>query len=405
MKILIVTPSIPYPPYRGDKLRLYNIINILSRNNEITIVTFIKDKNDYTFAEELKKKGIRVHFIKIPIIKSLIKYIRFFFSKLPLQVLSCQNKKMKEKINFLTKENNYDIVYFHIFTTAQYYTAISNPDTLKVLDLTDAVSLYLTRFLEFVKNPLKKIYFNIEKKRVSKYENIASKFDVTFVCSHVDKEYLERKKIDSNFKLFVNGIDKDKFSYRYEKTEKYRIIFTGNMPYFPNRDAVKFFINEIFPIVLKKYPEAKLYIVGKDPTEDIKKMASENVIIKGFVEDLITEYLISEVNIAPIRFGAGTPNKIIEALALGIPTVATSLAVNGFNEEIKKYIFIADSPADFADKIINIFNNINIRTTYMRDVSSRIVDTLNTETIISDIEAYLIERVKMKREQYFKSQL
>jgi len=401
LKILIITPIIPYPPYRGDKLRIYNVIKTLIKKHDVKVLSFLKDKNELNFVSELKKLGIDVELIKFPKLKAYLRLILAFFTKTPLQVIFYYNKKLMQRIYELTSNENYDIAYFHIFTTMQYHNAVNNPQTLKVIDLTDAYSLYLKRILEFEQSILNRIFFTIEKKRVYEYEKISKYFDTVFVCSKIDKEFLQQRNIHANIQLFENGIDTNIYKYEEIIPEKHRIIFTGNLPYFPNRDAVKYFVNEIFPYVLQKVPDAKLYIVGKDPTQDIMDLSSKNVIVKGFVEDLKYEYLVSEVNIAPMRFGAGTANKIIEAIALGVPTVATSLAVKGFDENVKKYVFEADTPENFANKIIEIFNDNSIRTNFMKEASKTVSYLLNLDTVIGRIENYLFERKKNKRESNY----
>ena len=391
MKILFVTSRIPYPPNRGDKLRIYNVIKGFSENNVVKVLSFVKNQTDKKYLEEFKKEGIQIETVYISKLRSLINLFSVFFSYEPFQVLYYRSKKMRDKISQITSTEKYDVVYFHLFITAQYHNAVSN-NALKILDFTDAASLYLKRYLEFARFGLSKIYFTLDFKRIFQYEQIANNFDTTFVCSPVDKKYLEEKGI-RNIQVFVNGIDTSKFKYEEKQPEKYRIIFTGNLPYFPNQDAVLYFVKEIFPLVLLKNSNAKFYIVGQNPSKEILSLQSNNVIVTGFVEDIKREYLRSAVNIAPVRFGAGTPNKIIEALALGIPTVATRLTVSGFDYEIQKYISIVDTPELFAEKIIEIFNKAIEYKERMKEASEAIVKLLDRRIVVGRIEKYLAEKI------------
>lgn len=112
----------------------------------------------------------------------------------------------------------------------------------------------------------------------------------------------------------------------------------------------------------------------------------------GFVHDIKKEYLLSEVNVVPIRFGAGTLNKVIEALALGVPTVATSLSVAGLPKEIIKYIFIADTPQGFANEIFQIFNDGILLKGKMKEAQEAVQNILNWEKIVNEFERYLLSR-------------
>ncbi len=169
------------------------------------------------------------------------------------------------------------------------------------------------------------------------------------------------------------------------------------MPYYANYDAAIYFSKEIFPLILKKEPEAEFYIVGQKPPLKIKKLSSKNIFITGFVKDIKEEYLKSAVNVAPMRFGAGTLNKVIESIALGIPVVATELAVLGLPEELNKYIFIAKNSEEFAEKIIYIFNNSSIRDDLMEEGKKVIRDLLSWDKIVKDFEIYLKEQLRLSK--------
>ena len=393
MKILIITPRIPYPPFRGDKLKIYNLSKILKNNNNVHILTFWGKSSEEVDLESLKKDNFSIEVIKQFKYRSLINLIRSIYSSTPFQISYYHSKRMRDRIIELTSTNQYDVVYFHLINSAQYYEAVINKDTLKVIDFTDATSLYLTRYLEFLKNPLRRLFFTIELKRILKYEQIVKKFDTLFVCSSVDKQFLIERNVHDNIQLLLNGFDLATFKFEKIKKEKGRIVFVGNMTYFPNIDAVVYFSKEIFPLILNKIPEAKLYIVGQNPTQEVLDLQSDNIIITGFVKDLKKEYLVSEVNIAPIRFGSGTLNKIIEAVALGIPIVATSLATQGFPPELKKYLHIKDQPKEIAKEIISILNEdakIENKLIEGREVISKM---LNWGKIVEDLENYLRKRI------------
>lgn len=389
MKILFITSIIPYPPIRGDKLRIYNIIRNLKSSNEVKVISIVKNNDEEKYAIDLRNSGYNLSTVSISRKRGIFNLLRSLWTFEPFQVSFHYSKKMHRLINNETKSNNYDLVYFHLFTTAQYVKSIDSPNSIKVLDITDATALYLTRFIEFIKNPLRKLFFLLELNLIKKYEQISSSFDVNYVCSNVDLRYYHSKNINGNFRLFTNGIDQNTFKKEPISIIRYRIIFVGNLPYFPNRDAVLYFAKEVFPKVLKIYPSATFYIVGSNPPEDIKKLESPNIFITGYVEDIKHEYLISEVNVAPIRFGAGIQNKIIEALALGVPTVSSKMSVESFDDEIKKYIFTAETPDEFVKQISNVFSDSFIRNKTMRECSEIIKSKLTWEKVVGDEEVYL----------------
>ncbi len=396
MKILIITPRIPFPPYRGDKLKIFNLSKTLARTNSVTILTFHENSKYSEYIQEIKKFGIEIRTISLPLINSLINMLLAVFSKTPFQVAYYYSKKMKTEINKAVKEGSYDVIYFHLIRSAQYLDSTVQSKAIKVIDFTDDVSLYLSRFAEITKNPFKKIPLRIEAGRIERYEKIAQQFDTLFICSENDRDYLIRKKLHPNIQFLRNGFDSEYFQVEKIPFEKHRIIFTGNMPYFPNRDAVKYFAKEVFPGVLNKYPDSKFYIVGQKPKNDVKKLSSENIFVTGFVKDIKREYLLSEVNVVPIRFGAGTLNKVIESLSLGIPTIATSMSVAGLPAEIKKYILLADDSKAMLEKIIYVFENSCVRDEMMNEAREVVFNLLNWGKIINEFESYLKIRVGEK---------
>ena len=396
MKILIITPRIPYPPYRGDKLKIYNLSKVLSKTNDVQIITFYQREKDRAEIKELEKLGIKVNLIKLKLVESFLKSIIAIFRTIPFQVAWYKSSKMQQKINLLLKDEKFDVIYYHLIRTAQYLTSEKNNTHLNIIDFTDAVSLYLSRMIKQEKNIVKKLFIKSELKRINKYEKIAEKFDALFICSEIDKKFLIDKGIEQDIRILNNGIDTDLFSGYQNEYERERIIFTGNMPYYANADAAIYFAKEIFPRIIKKKPEVKFYIVGQKPSFSIRQLHSNNIIVTGYVHDIKAEYLKSAVNVAPMRFGAGTLNKVIESIALGVPVVATSLAVGGLPEKLRKFIFIADDPEEFAEKVLHIINTPQIRGELLEQGKTMITNLLSWDKIIQDFENYLKNQLEIK---------
>lgn len=389
MKILIITPRIPYPPYRGDKLKIYNISRVLSKNNEVTILTFQRNSKQVSEINSLKKIGVNVVVVKLTIFESLARSFFNIFTSLPFQVAWYQSSRMKKKIAQLITAEKYDIEYYHLVRSAQYLQEKkSGYSVLRLLDFTDAVSLYLTRLASAEKNFVKKIFINIEQSRIKNYEKIAEKFHTLFICSPVDKKFLEDSGLNVNINILNNGIDTSYFNSVETEYENNRIIFTGNMPYYANYDAAIYFCKDIFPIILSRNSKAKFYIVGQYPPRRIKNLGNNNTVVTGFVENIKEEYLKSTVNVAPMRFGAGTLNKVIESIALGVPIVASPIAVQGLPEVLKKYILISDNPAGFAENILNVLSDPVSYREKMKEGQKIITETLSWEKLVADFESY-----------------
>lgn len=157
MNILVVTTRIPYPPHRGDKLRMFNIATQLNKNNSVTIVTLLRNNKQLKEIEELEKLNFKVHYIKISLIESLLDVLKAIFTSTPFQIAFYKSERMQKKILELSTSGNYDVVYYHLVRSAQYFSESNyKSGLLNVIDFTDAISLYLNRFYEIENNPLKK---------------------------------------------------------------------------------------------------------------------------------------------------------------------------------------------------------------------------------------------------------
>ncbi|MFA8343605.1 MAG: glycosyltransferase [Rhodothermaceae bacterium] len=394
MKVLIITPRIPYPPHRGDKLKIFNLASFLKKNHQVKILTFSQGKDDAKNAEILKEKGFDVEFVNLSIVQSVLSVMLAVFSSIPFQAAYFKSGKMKKLISDNVQNTSYDLVYFHLIRSAQYADEIKNFGTKKIIDYTDSVSLYLSRYIKILKNPLRKLFFFWELKRIEKYETIGNKFDNVYVCSETDKKNLRERIEENKIKILSNGVDLTTFKPKEVPVENNRIIFTGNMPYFPNYDAVGHFVKDIYPHILKQKPDSKFYIVGQKPPAFIKEMENENIVVTGFVDDIREEYLKSVVNIAPIRFGAGTLNKIIESLVLGIPVVASALSVAGMSPELKKYVLVAESEIYFAEKVVAVLAEPEKFKSELIAARNDIIEMLDWNNILKKFETELVSLVK-----------
>lgn len=232
-----------------------------------------------------------------------------------------------------------------------------------------------------------RVFLKIELGRLKRYEQILERFDVSLVCSEVDAGVLQSRAPRSKINLLHNGIDLEYFSSNGVLTPNPgQIIFTGNMSYYPNIDGALFLIKEIFPRIKKSFAQAKLYIVGQSPPSNLKRLSSPDIIVTGFVSDIKSQYLQSTVAVAPIRFGAGTLNKTLEPMALGIPVVATSIAMEGLPLLHGRDVFVADSADDFAQAVVNILNDKNLRQMMGVNAQSIVRNNYDWKTIAERLE-------------------
>lgn len=387
MRLLFLTSRLPFPPHRGDKLKIYNLIKQLSRRgHEITLVSFVASKREETeYVRPLLEFCVDVKTVHMTSLSSIFNCFSSLLSSSPFQVSYFKSIRMKRVIESALASKAYGIIHVHLIRMAQYVAESKN--IWRVLDLTDAGSLYLNRFLKVTHNPFLRLFLGIEAKRLERYEQILERFDTCLVCSDIDREVLHEHAPNSRIDLLYNGIDLEYFVPDGEiQQEPYRIVYTGNMSYFPNVDGVVFFVREVFPRIKRAIEQAKLFIVGQNPPYRLRRLESKDITVTGFVPDIRQYYLRSTVAVAPIRFGAGTLNKVLEPMALGLPVVATSIAAEGLPIKHGKELLIADSADDFAEAVVKVLLDTNLQKTLGASAKHIVRDLYDWERIVRKLE-------------------
>jgi len=360
MKLIVLASRFPWPLDKGDKLRIYHQVKHLSEIHEVYLLTLSERKISDTDKNELLKYCKEVHVFSLTKQSVLIGIIKAFFSSLPLQVGYFYSKNISKNINEVIIDIKPDLIYGQLVRVTEYIKDIDIP---KCLDFQDAFSAGLKRRFE-KSNILIRWIFRLEYKRVLKYESqMKHFFNVLTIITDADRMLLP-KSVQNQVEIIPNGVDFQYFKNKSQvNTEKnFDLVFTGNMNYPPNIKAAQFLVKEIMPIVWNKYPKSKVLIAGSSPSNKVKSLASELVEVSGWVDDIRTAYKSAKVFVAPMQIGTGLQNKLLEAMAIGLPCVTSDLANNALKAKHGEQILIApkDSSSVFAENIIALLQDDNL---------------------------------------------
>ena len=359
MKILFVTPRLPFPPDRGDRLRYFNFARSLSIHHSLSLVSLIQTEEEFKYIEELKSIFDHVETVLLDPWKSNLNMAIHFFSKMPLQVFKFHSEKMQKKINEITNREKFDAIYAFHFRTAHYLKRIKG--TYKILDSMDGIGLFLRRMLPKVNIYLKPIILR-EWVATKEYESkVLKEFDECWFISTVDKNSVKGTSARCNIHIVPNGIDTDYFRPERIGRDSSNLLFVGYMG-IESIDAILFFYNNIFPSIREEVPTARFYIVGKDPPRKIIELVEDgNITVTGYVEDLRPYYNSAAVLVAPLRFVVGLQNKVLEAMAMKVPVVTTSLGNEGIFAKYGESIFVEDHPREFAQRVVELLRDKELR--------------------------------------------
>lgn len=368
MNILFLSTRSPYPLISGHSLRTYHILKGAAANHEVRLLTFVQleDELKKTNVDHLRSFCTSVHQFRIPADTSKTKLGTALFlnllSPLPFVAQKYNAPEMRKKIREIIKQKQIDIIHVDMLPLTTYINEF--PNIPKILVNHNVESLRLYRWFQNEKNILKKIYLGIQYKKLRRYEiNSMKHYDSCVVVSEADKSILEGLGVKSKIFVVPNGTDTEFFKPQGMEVNRYSVIWLGHMDVHTNRDAAIYFWRKIFPLVLKKLPQVRMTFVGTSPPAEIVEGAKVNDRVKttGFVDDIRPHVEQAGVFVVPIRIGSGTRLKILDAMAMKKAIVSTSVGCEGLRVTNGENILIADTPEDFADRVVKVLTDDGMR--------------------------------------------
>jgi polysaccharide biosynthesis protein PslH len=369
MNILFLSTRSPYPLISGHSLRTYHILKGAAQKHNVTLVTFVQLPE-----HELKEENLAhlrsfckaVYPFKIPMDFSRGKYATGLFMNLfsskPFVAKKYDVPEVRDKIREILKTEKIDLVHVDMLPLAVYINEFEKLPKILVNHNVESMRLY--RWFQTESNLLKKAYLGIQYPKLKAFERTAmEKFDCCVVVSEKDRELLREMGVKNNLAVVPNGTDTSFFKPMGRKKIDNSVLWLGHMDVHTNKDAVLYFWRDIFPLLQKQHPQVRITFVGSAPPKVIADAASRNGNIKvtGFVDDVRPYIDEAEVMIVPLRIGSGTRLKILDAMAMGKAIVSTPTGCEGLEISDGKNILIADTQEDFANKIIELLSNRDMR--------------------------------------------
>lgn len=387
MKILMLTPYLPYPLWSGGQIRTYNLLKHLSRKHDITLFSFIRSDSERKYIPELKKYCPEVEvFLKRPpwsITSLALSAVTFY----PLVVCMYLNGSLRQAIAKAIERKKFDIIHAETFYVMPN---IPKKSSIPIILVEQTIEyLVYKHYTQNVGFWPKKLLMDWDVIKIRYWEeNFWKKAMHVVAMSSADKNIMQELIPDLKVDLVPNGVDTQFFSFRKteEGKKRHTVLFIGNFKWLQNREAVWVLVSKIWPKVLAKLPYAKLWIVGRFPPKDILKHLSSSISVSDNIDDIRDAYAKADILLAPIYGPGGTRYKILESMATGLPVVTTPTGIEGLDAENGNEVIVCDNADDLAWQTVHALTDANLYGKLAQNGRKLVEKKFNWDTISAKLD-------------------
>ncbi len=361
MRVLMLSPTLPWPLNTGAKLRVYYELRALARaGHQITLLALDEEQVQPEEIRNLKDYCSRLEIVPVKQRTRMRTALKALFSLRPYRIVKFENPKFRRQVSEILCEP-FDVLWVHFVETLAYVPQIERQGgPLVVLDQHNADERFWATYAS-QGSPWVRIFAfqNLWKLRYFQ-RSVLRWVDVILSVSQEDAEFTRQNLPNPLTEVWVvpNGVDIESLCPSDEEYRKNAIIFCGSMDVLMNIDAAKQFAQKIFPKVRENVPDAEFWIVGRNPPPAVRALEGiPGVRVTGSVEDVRPYYAQAKVAVAPFRYGGGTKLKVLEAMALGVPVVATQIGYQGILATPGKHLFVEEKADGFAMRVIELLQD------------------------------------------------
>ena len=358
LRILFVTPYVPSPV----RVRPYAFIRELAaRGHEITLVCLLQPPSEEHYLDDVRRYCRGVHLVRLGRAKPLLNALASVPTGVPASVAFCRSPEAREVVAQLVEANGYDLIHTEFVRAAPITAGMSGLP--RVFDAVDSLALAYRRSISAAGvPPAQRLVALHEWLKMRGYEpRVLAQFDRVLVSSPADGDALDRNGRNT-VAVVPNGVDAGHFAFADGPRDGDTIVFLGKMNYYVNVAAMEWFCHHVLPLIRRQRPNARLRIVGRDPSPRVVALGADPAVeVTGTVPDVRPYLAGAGVNVCPMVTGSGIQNKLLEAMAVGTPTVSTSIACQALSVEHGREVLIADSPQGFADCVLRLLEDEHLR--------------------------------------------
>ena len=353
MKVLFLVTRLPVPPWRGDQVRAFHHLRLLAQAHEITCCALLTRPPPACLRAEVEALGVRLVVVPLGRLGAAPALARGLLGdRRPFQVLLYARRRAANAVARLGARAGFDVVHAQLVRAAPYLPPGRQPPV--VVDLIDALSANFARRAVSERGPVGAVAA-WEAARLARFEaRLVAEVAAVLVVSEADRAALGGERVT----VVPNGVDAVAFAYREDGRPPARVVFGGNLGYFPNVDAACWLARDIFPRIRRALPAAELLLVGARPARAVRALAgTPGVALAAEVPTMAPEIAGATVAVVPVRAGSGMQNKVLEAMAVGTPVVTTPRAAAALDAEPGEHLLVAEDAAGLASAALDLLRD------------------------------------------------
>ena len=396
--LLYFVHRLPYPPNKGDKVRSFHLLTHLAARHRVFLGTFIDDPADEAYVDKVRAYCADVHIVRLSPRAARLASLRGLLGNEALSLPYYRDAGLRAWVARTLRAQAIDAAVVFSSAMAQYVPDDASLPTL--VDFVDVDSAKWTQYAAQHRWPLSWLYRR-EGERLLAHERAVARRATRsfFVTENETALFLARApECAGRVEAMSNGVDADFFSPRHEFASPYAdgelpLVFTGAMDYWPNVDAVGWFANEILPALRARWPRLRFYIVGRSPTPAVQALAGEHVVVTGTVDDVRPYLRHAVLVVAPLRLARGIQNKVLEAMAMGRPVVASRECAEPVDAVGERDFMTAGTVGEYQRQIEILLSSPERASAIGHAARQRVVERYSWTAHLARIDRYLEPRV------------
>ena len=354
MRILFLSQRVPYPPNRGDKITTWRLLERMRRAHEVVCVAFAHGAQDEEGARELGRMGIPIRTVPYVDRRAKLRALPLLLGSRPLTLGVYGSRALQRIVD--EEIARADLAYAYSSSMGAFLEG--HPEKPRVMHFGELDSDKWRQYAEKSSFPMNWVYAREQRTLLAFESRIARSFSANVVCTPLEAQVFRQQIPGAEALVLRNGVDLVQFHPGANAPEPDELVFTGVMNYHPNAEGCVWFVREILPLVRQRRPGARFSIVGAWPTREVERLADvPGVSVTGFVKDTRDYLRRAAVAVAPLRIARGIQNKVLEAMAMGLPLVGTTCATQGVEGEAGRDFLVEDDPARFAARVAELLED------------------------------------------------